>query len=306
MTTEVVGAAYESFRTELVDAGLLLPTAVPGLYGRSEAFEDIVEAVDALISRVAPPTATKVRFPPVYPRASFERTDYIVSFPNLTGTVHSFDGTDSEHRALLAARSAGQQWDQWLHPGETCLVSAACHPVYETLPRDLSQAGVLFDVHGYCFRHEPSPDPLRMQAFRMREFVRVGTAVQATAHREEWIDTARNVLCTLDLEPKVVGANDPFFGRAGRMLAVNQRDAGLKTELVVDLYDGLNEGTALASCNYHEDHFGVGFGIRTPQGTDAHSSCVGFGLERIALALIRSRGLNTSRWIDDVRRLVPA
>ena len=37
------------------------------------------------------------------------------------------------------------------------------------------------DVFSYCFRHEPSVDPARMQMFRMREFVRIGEP--ADGHR---------------------------------------------------------------------------------------------------------------------------
>ena len=49
--------------------------------------------------------------------------------------------------------------------------------------------------------------------------------------------------------------------------------------------------TAVVSTNYHLDHFGVPFGIKTADGAVAHSACVGFGLERIALALFKTARL---------------
>ncbi|MFC7446475.1 amino acid--[acyl-carrier-protein] ligase [Rhodococcus daqingensis] len=301
-------SARERFRADLVDAGLLIPTAVPGLYGRSGVLESIIDAVDARIRRAGAgahgSTARVLRFPPVYPREAFDRTDYIASFPNLTGSVATFRGDDRAHAELLATRAEGGDWDHFLEPAGTMLVSAACHPAYPTLTGTLPEEGALLDVYGYCFRHEPAIDPARLQAFRMHEFVRVGTPEQARAHRESWLPRALSVLTELGLDAVAAPANDPFFGRAGRMLASNQRTAELKTELLVRLYGDLDEGTAVVSCNSHQDHFGSAFGIDTADGAVAHSACVGFGMERIALAMLRTHGLSVEHWPAPQRALL--
>ena len=49
------------------------------------------------------------------------------------------------------------------------------------------------------------------------------------------------------------------------------------------------------------DHFGETFGIRTSGGEVAHSACVGFGLERVALALFKTHGLEIDAWPGHVR-----
>lgn len=294
--------ARRAFRDELLASGLLVGTSVPGLYGRSGTFEDIIDGIDRVVVAAGPgAAATRYRFPPVFPIADFERTDYVASFPNLTGAVHTFTGTDGDHAALLAARSAGESWASWLTPADTLLVSAACHPSYAMLTGELADGGVLMDIYGYCFRHEPAVDPARMQAFRMHEFVQVGTPEQAADHREDWIGRGSAVLADLGLTSEPVVANDPFFGRAGRMLKANQREENLKTELVVRLYDDLDDGTAVVSCNCHQDHFGLAFDIHTADGVPAHSACVGFGMERIALAMLRTHGPDPHRWPAAVR-----
>ena len=85
----------------------------------------------------------------------------------------------------------------------------------------------MIDVYGYCFRHEPSVDPARMQAFRMHEYVHVGTPHGAlAAPRRPGSSAASRCSSELGLAARPEVANDPFFGRAGRMLAVNQRDRG--------------------------------------------------------------------------------
>lgn len=294
-----------AFRSELIQAGLLIPTSADGLYGRSGEFEDIIDTIDSVVKAAGVSEhgreAPRFRFPPVFPRESFERTDYIASFPNLTGAISTFDGDNKKHAALLAERSDGKSWDHFLNPAGTMLVSAACHPAYSMLTGTLPDGGTLMDVYGFCFRHEPAIDPARMQAFRMHEFVRVGTPADAIEHRERWVVRGLQVLEDLGLEARAVVANDPFFGRAGRLLAANQRNENLKTELVVSLYGDLDEGTAVVSCNCHRDHFGHTFAISTADGEAAHSACVGFGMERIALAMLRTHGLNPRLWPTRLR-----
>ncbi len=298
-------AARGRFRDELVAAGLLVPMGIDGLYGRGGVFESIVDGIDHAVQRkgaeVYGDRAKVLRFPPVYPREQFEKTDYIASFPDLTGAISTFTGGNAEHRALLADRDAGVPWDGHLSPSGTMLVTAACHPSYATLPSDLPDGGVVMDIYGYCFRHEPAVDPARMQAFRMHEYVVVGTPDQAQKHRDSWVDHGMAVLTELGLDARPEAANDPFFGRVGKMLAANQRDEGLKTELLVRLYGDLHDGTALVSANCHRDHFGESFGLRTADGGVAHSACVGFGMERIALGLLRTHGLNPDSWPAAVR-----
>ena len=97
-------------------------------------------------------------------------------------------------------------------------------------------------------------------------------------------------------------ANDPFFGRAGRLLASNQRTKELKFEVVARI-SSVTPG-AIASANYHEDHFGIAFDIRLADGTPAHTACIGFGLERIALSLHFAHGLDPTAWPLEIRQLL--
>ena len=306
MVSDSLELARKEFRDSLTEAGLLVPLGIDGLYGRSGAFEKIIDGIDIAVrakgAEVHGDNAVVLRFPPLYPREAFEKTDYIASFPNLTGAVSTFTGGNAEHRALLADRDAGMSWDGHLSPAGTMLVSAACHPSYGTLPKVLPEGGALMDIYGYCFRHEPAIDPARMQAFRLHEYVRVGSPDQAEVHRNSWGAHGMDVLTSLGVDARSEAANDPFFGRAGRMLAANQRDENLKTELVVRLYGDLDEGTAVVSANCHRDHFGETFGLSTSDGATAHSACVGFGMERIALALLVTHGLETDSWPALVRK----
>lgn len=288
-----------AFRDRLLDAGVLVAGGSPGVYGRSKAFEDVVSGLSDLVRGRATARTTTLHFPPVMGRDDFTRTGYLGSFPDLIGSLHTFRGGDAEHAALLAAYDAGEDWTAALVPSDVTVCSAACHPLYPTLTGRLVRDRV-FDVRGWVFRAEPSLDPARMQAFRQHEIVFVGSPGGAEAHRDHWLATGIELLTGLGLPVEKVVANDPFFGRAGRILASGQRGEELKYELVCEVANP-DAPTAITSTNLHRDHFGTDFAITLPDGTPAHSACIGFGLERITLALLRHHGLSLADWPSSVR-----
>ncbi|MBX3100024.1 MAG: amino acid--[acyl-carrier-protein] ligase [Salinibacterium sp.] len=298
---EVAQTERAAFRAELLASGMLIDGGVDGLYQRSGAFERIVRGVEAVASQAGAGIGGPQRyFSPLMAKAAFERTDYLRSFPDLIGAIGVFRGTDADHTALLRAAHAGEDWTAFLTPADVALCSAACHSLYSTLPATIPEGGLRYEVQGYCFRHEPSIDPVRMQSFRMHEFVCVGEAEDAVTHRNAWLERGLEVLAGLGLDVQAEEANDPFFGRAGRMLAANQREMTLKFEITSPVSTS-QVRTAIASANYHESHFGGTFGLTAIDGGVAHSSCFGFGLERICLALLARHGMNPDQWPESVR-----
>jgi seryl-tRNA synthetase len=295
-----------AFLQELVQRGLLIPTGVEGLYGRGGAFEEIVERFDALVTRWGAEDGAEVmRFPPAIPRRDFEESGYLKSFPQLAGTVHSFMGDEREYLSLLATLEGEGDWTAGQKATGVVLTPAACYPVYPALARrgPLPEGGSLVDVYSYCFRHEPSPDPARMQLFRMREYVRVGTPEEVVEFRQRWLERGQALMGSLGVPLTVDAANDPFFGRTGRMLAANQRDQGLKFELLIPIARE-DKPTACLSFNYHQDHFGSAWGLATHDGGTAHTACVGFGMERVTLALLRHHGTDVEAWPAEVREVL--
>ena len=288
----------------LLDRGILIETGVDGLYARSGAFENVIEGFDRLITSVGGKDGAEViRFPPGMNRALFEKSGYMKSFPQLAGTVHAFKGNDAAHASLLEQMDSGEDWTQGQKATDIVLAPAACYPLYPTVAKlgVLPEQGRLYDLNSYCFRHEPSKDPARMQMFRMREYVRIGTPEQVIEFRKLWLERGRELIGKLGVPFDVDVANDPFFGRAGRMMASSQRDQGLKFELLIPI-ESVEKPTACLSFNYHQDHFGTLWGIQDSQGEVAHTACVGFGMERVALALFKHHGYDTQAWPKAVRQ----
>lgn len=134
----------------------------------------------------------------------------------------------------------------------------------------------------------------------MREYVRMGTEADVMEFRQLWIERGTAMMKKVGLPVEIDVANDPFFGRAGRMLVNNQRDQNLKFELLIPI-TSVEKPTACMSFNYHQDQFGVKWGLSQHDGEVAHTACVGFGLERIALALFHHHGLDVKAWPESVR-----
>jgi seryl-tRNA synthetase len=301
--SEALKEAHRTYRDELVKAGLLISMGVDGLYGRGGTFEHVIERINAAIGAVGDPDKPEVmRFPPGIGKWQLDKSGYPKSFPQLAGTVHSFTGSDREHRALIGMLERGEEWTEGLKTTEVSLTPAACYGVYPAMAARgrLKPEGALLDVYTYCFRHEPSVDPARMQMFRQREHVRVGTAEQTLAFRQLWIERGKALIESFGLPFAVDVANDPFFGRTGKMLAANQRDESLKFELLIPI-TSTEVPTACVSFNYHRDQFGRTWGIETSTGEVAHTACMGVGVERTALALFKHHGFDTKTWPQKVR-----
>ncbi|WP_374563139.1 amino acid--[acyl-carrier-protein] ligase [Ideonella sp.] len=289
------------FYAELVEAGLIYPTTVKGGYGRSALFEDILERFDALVMRnAAGDGAEAMTFPPIVARAMIEKLGYLDNFPQLAGSVHSFFGSDLQAREISEKVKAGERWENLLDITEVMLLPAACYPVYPVFSGLLPQGGRLVTTKNWCYRHEPSDEPTRLQSFRMREFIRVGAPDEVETWRDGWRDRALELLLGLGLPAASDVANDPFFGRVGKMMATSQREQKLKFEIMVPVIS-LEKPTAICSFNWHQEHFTGKYGIRQGDGATAHTACLGFGLERCTLALLKTHGLDPAKWPTEVR-----
>jgi seryl-tRNA synthetase len=282
---------------------LLLPSGIDGVYARTAIFEQVVSGVSTLITRYCDPNTEVLRFPPVMSRRQVEKSGYLKSFPHFLGCVSCLGGPEAEIRSAVERSEAGEDWTAGLAAADLVLAPAACYPVYPLVASRgaVPANGLVFDVACDCFRREPSKMLDRLQSFRMREYVCIGTPEEVDQFRQRWLSRAQGFANQLGLTARIDTASDPFFGRGGKLMAMSQVEQALKFELLVPVHSA-DEPTACMSFNYHRDHFGTTWNIRTSSGEMAHTGCVAFGIDRLALALFATHGLDLPHWPLAVRK----
>ena len=291
----------QEFYDGLVAHGLLIPAGPLGAFGRGAVFEEVLEAFDALVVRRAKDDGVEsMTFPPVIDRMIIERTGYMDSFPTLCGAIHSFVGNEREARTISTRIAAGEGWGDTLAQSDVVMNPAACYPFYPTCRGTVPAEGRHVTMLAWVYRQEPSLEPTRMRSFRVREFIRVGTPDTVIQWRDQWLDRGVTLLRALQLPATPDVAADPFFGRGGKMLAAGQIEQKLKFEVLIPVVS-TEKPTACCSFNYHQDKFGSAFDIMLPDGETAHTACLGFGLERVVMALFKTHGFDPRQWPAAVR-----
>ena len=282
---------------DAIAEALLLPSGIDGIYARTAVYEDVVNGLAAFISRQREPGTEVLRFPPVMSRRQLEKSGYLKSFPHFLGCVCCLNGAEAEVRDAVESFEAGGDWTAALSAADLVLTPAACYPVYPLVASrgEVPAEGLKFDVASDCFRREPSRDLDRLQSFRMREYVCVGRPEQIDDFRRRWMARAEDLAGQLGLPHRLDTASDAFFGRGGKLMAMSQIEQALKFELLIPVHSAADP-TACMSFNYHRDHFGTTWNLRNAAGQVMHTGCVAFGMDRLALAVFATHGLDLQDW----------
>lgn len=174
----------------------------------------------------------------------------------------------------------------------TLLKHSACMPLYPYMAGKIIERGRCFFISGTCFRNEKWLDWCdadHLREFHMSEIVFIGSASYCIKGLEKaenlWAD-----LCSayhLDIQQRE--AFDSFAPDFKDKLSAYQRLTKAKTEYRAQHKErGLE--TTCGSKNNHRNLFSRSFNITLSDGSFASSACMAFGIERIALALLREHG----------------
>lgn len=202
---------------------------------------------------------------PVISLTALARAEYLTSFPGRAVAVGDGD------------------------TAEFAVPPAACLHCYAGMAdRTLESSPLAFAIRNRCARGDETVDTPhgRLREFTMREIVVIGAAEEVDRARRFLMRRTQTYLTRLDLSATLEVATDPFHTAADRGKLALQRLRALKYELHMPLAGAT---IAVASFNYHEDHFGRAFGIALPDGSPAHTACVAFGIERWELAVREQR-----------------
>ena len=159
-------------------------------------------ALSGLITRHREPDTEVLRFPPVMNRRQVEKSGYLHSFPHLLGCVCGLHGDEAEIHAAVGRFNAGQEWTDALQCDRSRADAGRLLSALSARRRARRGAGARdckFDVESYCFRREATFEVDRLQAFRMREYVCMGSPDDAVAFRARWLELAKELADDLAL-----------------------------------------------------------------------------------------------------------
>ncbi|SDT83345.1 tRNA synthetase class II core domain (G, H, P, S and T) [Streptomyces sp. TLI_053] len=254
---------------------LFASTGTPGIPLTLPLGHRLLAALRAGIAGLfADQVITLLQAPPVVPYDVVSRAGFAEAFPHLVGSVRLPDETTATR--------------------ELTLTPAACHHAFSLLEGRLVTLPLCLGIEGTCFRDESRTETGRLRSFRMYELVFLGAPESVSNWLDEALRRAADWFAEIGLGHRQVLANDPFFGRTGALLGRLQREDRAKWELQMPVGPGLDQ--AVASFNHHRDHFGRAFSIRPGSGSELHSACAAFGLDRLLLAVVHAHGPDPGSW----------
>jgi seryl-tRNA synthetase len=262
-----------------------------------------LDALDGMLREIIADEfgAREYRYPTLLPVTALHRSGYLSSFPQHLMFAARLDGDADTYRAFAREAAAGDPiGGQVLHrcgPVDRCLPPTMCYHTFDQFAGTTLPENTVVTARGGSFRHEARYHRTleRLADFTIRETVFLGTAEFVRDARDRFRTRAIDLVEQLDLSGRCEVANDPFFAGAATAAQVSsQRLLELKHELCLNI--GAGDSISVGSFNLHETHFGDAFGITGPAGQAVHSSCVGFGLERLTYAVLCQYGWDISDW----------
>jgi hypothetical protein len=190
-----------------------------------------------------------------------------------------------------------------VHAAETPLAAArlahnpsTCYHCYARRQgQDIGPSDIAVTAITKCHRYEAinHREPGRLLEFSMREVIFLGTPDFARETRTRSLEIVEGWMRDWQLYGSLVTANDPFFSTDFANKATHQHRLALKYEYKALLPPG--RPISILSSNLHGPTFSKAFSI-SQSGRPINTGCIGFGLERMALAIFAQHGSEESGW----------
>lgn len=187
-----------------------------------------------------------------------------------------------------------------LQSPEWVLSPTVCHHCFESLSDEAHTNHQTITALNQCSRYEvhDTGGLKRLRHYWMREIIFLRPTPEATqASLDEVLKLTTDLLRKWNISFKVKSASDPFFLDSGTGKRMFQTALLMKRELVLPV-----EGKHIAcgSFNNHMKTLTEAFDITSDDG-DIASGCVGWGYDRLILALFSQLGPDCAEWPSQVR-----
>ncbi len=274
--------------------------ATPGIFYYSGELLTLMSKLDSFIKKYALSIGASERlYPNILPVDSMINNGYISGFPHHALFI-SLSHQDTDSLKRVAKIKSVKELESAVAPNGVMLAPTVCHHCFEELKNAPIDENIMITSVGKCHRFEgPSAvDLSRTHVFNMREIVLFGST--AWVHKQRIaIKTFSEALFTnWGLAFEVETATDPFFPAGSQkkrnFQAINQTKFEIK--LVIPHQSA---SISAVSVNNHMNTLTEAYNITGEQSVI--SSCVGFGLERLAYAILSQFGTEASQWPKSLR-----
>jgi len=283
----------------------------PGIFTFEGDFLRLMRALDGYFRAYALEIhAVEQAYPPTVLTRSMVKSGYLGSFPHhalLVTNVKRMAESASQGKTVSGANAGGGVPSVAdLAEPQHMLAPTVCYRCFEAMTGEKVPAGgAIFTGTAHCNRNEGFIDDnlTRLQSFLMREIVFFGTADMVGDLRRRIIEHARATVEDWGLTVRAATASDPFF------MSANQSKRGYQTlmQLKYEMQMLLPHDGAWLSCMSFNDHQAslVGpYEIQAENGAPLTSGCVGYGLERLAYAILCQHGVDRGSWPQKLRRVI--
>jgi hypothetical protein len=250
-------------------------------------------------------------YPTTVPTESLTRNGYLASYPQhalLVASIHR--DADSLAQAADMAKAGGDFANSVRPFAGACdevLAPTVCYRCFESLRSSPSLArplgaGRTFTGIAYCHRREDKAlvELSRLQSFRMREVVFIGTPEFVSGQRQWWISEFTRLLRDWRVRFRIVSASDPFFLSSSAQKRAYQSVRRLKYECQLHLPHS-DQWVAVASFNNHEATLVSAYDLDQASGAQSlHSGCIGVGYDRLVYGLLCQFGDDSRMWPESL------
>ncbi len=291
---------------ELLQLGELVEFG-PGRYGFGNRLTRLIRRLDDICLEYAVEfDASHRQYPAIIGADVMDTCNYLRSCPHSLCLVshlrEDLDGIAAFAREAKWADGRLSIPNDSLDDAKVLLAPSVCFHCYAGLSKSRLSEPLTITAVGKCFRYESGnlSGLERLWDFTMREVIFVGDREFVLHGRDASIGSVVRILRRLGLQFTIETASDPFFIDVFTAQSTFQKLFDLKYEIRAALpYAGRT--LAVGSFNYHQDFFGRAFEITAQDYVPAHTGCVAFGLERLALAIVAQHGVDPMGWPNVLR-----
>ena len=291
-----------------IDPAQFQPSGPPGLFILRPPYSDLMRFLDWItLWRFARAFGARDElYPNVIPIEQLALTQHLRAFPEHLHFI-SHLSEDLQVLETFAGRARTSPGAVQPLPGELAPVAlmhnpSTCYHCYAARRGTELPGNEAVTAVTRCHRYESAnhSDPGRLMEFTLREIIFLGSADYVRETRETSMRMIQDWATAWSLYGDLLPANDPFFTDDYEAKAVHQHRLAMKYEYRAVL-PGTGKTLAVLSSNLHAVTFGKAFEIRVG-GMRANTGCLGFGLERLAIAIVMQHGLDVTRWPEGLRR----